>query len=360
MMNVALPRWSRVVLAIAALALGAAYVLPLWTVTLLAPQYPEGLGMHIWINTVTGIKPEDLGNINGLNHYIGMKTIEPDSIAELKLMPYALGLLIALGLAAAAIGRRWALWGFAAIFALGAVAGIIDFWLWEYDYGHNLDLENAAIKIPGMAYQPPLIGSKQLLNFVATSWPAGGGWIAILALVVVLGLVVADCCAPWSTAASRAKRAGATSATLRTAVGVIAMLVVTGCAPATPHQLDASVACTHCRMAVADPRYAAQVRTGTGKLLGFDSIECMAQWLGANPGTAVQGIWVTNALHPERVLEIDQAVLLEGGAIRSPMGGRLVAVEAGPDADRWQRELAATRTAWTEVGPRYAPHLARQ
>ncbi|MCU0622560.1 MAG: nitrous oxide reductase accessory protein NosL [Gemmatimonadaceae bacterium] len=360
MMNVALPRWSRVVLAVAALALGAAYVLPLWTVTLQAPQYPEGLGMHIWINTVTGIKPEDLGNINGLNHYIGMKTIEPDSIAELTFMPYALGVLIALGLTAAAIGRRWALWGFAAVFLLGALAGIVDFWLWEYDYGHNLDLENAAIKIPGMAYQPPLIGSKQLLNFVATSWPAAGGAVAIAALLVVVGLVIADCCAPWPTAARRAARAAAASTTLRTAVGLVAVLATAGCTPETPHQLDASVACTHCRMAVADPRFAAQVRTETGKMLGFDSIECMAQWLGADPGTVVQGIWVTDALHPERVLEAHRAVLLEGGAVRSPMGGRLVAVEAGPDADRWQRELGATRTAWAEVGPRYAPHLARQ
>lgn len=359
-MTNALSRSTRLLLALAALSLGAAYVLPLWTVTLTAPQYPEGLGMHIWINTVTGIKPEDLGNINGLNHYIGMKTIEPDSIAELVFMPYALAALMALGLAAAAIGRRWALWGFAAVFTLGAVAGIVDFWLWEYDYGHNLDLENAAIKIPGMAYQPPLIGSKQLLNFVATSWPAAGGWIAIVALLVVIGLVIADCCAPWPTAARRAAQAAKASPAWRAAVGVLALASVTACAAGAPHQLDASVACTHCRMAVADPRYAAQVRTGTGKLLGFDSIECMAQWLGANPSTEIQGIWLTDALHPERVLEADRAVILEGGAIRSPMGGRLVAVEQGPAADQWQRELGATRTAWAEVGPRFAPHLARQ
>jgi copper chaperone NosL len=367
-MNDALPRWTRIVLAVAAGALAAAYVLPLWTVTLMAPQYPEGLGMHIWIHTVTGIKPEDLGNINGLNHYIGMKTIEPDSIAELRFMPYALGALIALGLAAAAIGRRWALWGFAAVFALGAAAGMVDFWLWEYDYGHNLDLENAAIKIPGMAYQPPLIGSKQLLNFVATSWPAAGGAIAIVSLLVVVGLVIADCCAPGRVAARRAARAttapgpgpGTTAASLRP-IAVLAWLVLgSACAPAAPHQLDASTACSHCRMAVADPRFAAQVRTGTGKMLGFDSIECMAQWLGSNPTIAVQGIWVTDALHPERVLEIWQAVLLEGGTIRSPMGGRLVAVQPGPDADRWQAELGATRTAWTQVGPRFAPHLATQ
>ena len=64
-------------------------------------------------------------------------------------------------------------------------AGLYDYWRWGYDYGHNLDARTAIIKIPGMTYQPPLIGSKQLLNFTATSWPASGGW----ALVIASGLV---------------------------------------------------------------------------------------------------------------------------------------------------------------------------
>ena len=50
---------------------------------------------------------------------------------------------------------------------LGAV-GLYDFYMWEYDYGHQLN-PNAPIKVPGMTYQPPLIGSKQLLNLDALS-----------------------------------------------------------------------------------------------------------------------------------------------------------------------------------------------
>ena len=72
------------------------------------------------------------------------------------------------------------------LFAAGALAGLADFYRWGYDYGHNLDPE-AIIKIPGMSYQPPLIGTKQLLNFQATSWPASGGWILIAALCWAAG-----------------------------------------------------------------------------------------------------------------------------------------------------------------------------
>ena len=57
--------------------------------------------MRIWINTVTGQKPNDLQNINGLNHYIGMKRIEPDTIPELRIMPFVVAALIVTGVAAA-------------------------------------------------------------------------------------------------------------------------------------------------------------------------------------------------------------------------------------------------------------------
>ena len=71
------------------------------------------------------------------------------------------------------------------VFLAVALAGLYDFWRWEYDYGHDLD-PTAAIRIPGMSYQPPLIGGKQLLNFHATSWPDVGGWAAIAAVTVIV------------------------------------------------------------------------------------------------------------------------------------------------------------------------------
>ena len=178
----ALSRW--LILGAVAL-LATAFVLPLWRVSLGAPQYPEGLGMVIRINGVEGVKEFDLQSINGLNHYIGMKTIEPDAIRELRWMPWILGGLIVGGLAVAGLGRRLPLylWGAALVAILGV--GLWDYWRWGYDYGHDLDTAHAIIKIPGMSYSPPVIGRKKLLNFTATSWPASGG----IALALSTGLV---------------------------------------------------------------------------------------------------------------------------------------------------------------------------
>ena len=178
---------ARVLLALAALMLTATYVLPLWHIALEAPQYPEGLGLYISIDGVTGQSKHDLQSLNGLNHYIGMHKIVPEEIPELRFLPGAIAVLVVLGLGAAAIGRRWALTTYAAILVAGALAGLADFWWWGYRYGHELD-PHAAIQVPGMTYQPPLLGSKKLLNITAHSWPAGGGLFLILAVTVVVVL----------------------------------------------------------------------------------------------------------------------------------------------------------------------------
>lgn len=159
---------------VAVLLLSMLYFFPLWEVTLIAPQYPDGVTMYIWIYQITGDTPGTLQNINILNHYVGMKMIEPDSIPELTYFPYVVAGLMATGLISAFVNnpKIYLLW--AIVFGVLAVLGIYDFYLWEYDYGHDLS-PTAPIKVPGMSYQPPLFGEKYLLNFLAKSYPGVGG-----------------------------------------------------------------------------------------------------------------------------------------------------------------------------------------
>jgi hypothetical protein len=202
---------TRALVALAALLLVPAFVLPIWTISLEAPQYPEGIGMEIMVNTIRGQSEWDLQNINGLNHYIGMKEIHPDSIRELDIMPWVLAGLTVFGLLAAALGRKRVVQAWIVVFVLLALAGLVDFWLWGYDYGHNLN-PNAAIKVPGMAYQPPVIGSKQLLNFTAHSWPGAGGMLAFASLALAMLALWFDGPRrpwPWQRRAARTQRARA-------------------------------------------------------------------------------------------------------------------------------------------------------
>ena len=182
---------SKILIIIGALMIMLTFVFPLWYIDLEAPQYPEGIGLEIWINQIVGQNPHDLNNINGLNHYIGMKEIEPESIPELKIMPYLMIFMMLFGLMAAILGKRPIVYTWILLFIIMAVVGMYDFYMWEYDYGHNLNPQ-AAIKIPGMAYQPPLIGSKMLLNFNAISMPHIATYILVCTVVLAAIALIID------------------------------------------------------------------------------------------------------------------------------------------------------------------------
>lgn len=160
----------RIVMIAGCVFLGLVFTAPLWRITLDAPQFPGGLELHIWVNQISGSDKNIIQNINILNHYIGMQAIEPDSIPELKYFPYIVYAMVALGVIAAVINRKLGYMTWAVILTILGILGVYDFYLWLYDYGHNLD-PMAPIKLPGMTYMPPLFGEKDLLNFYVTSYP---------------------------------------------------------------------------------------------------------------------------------------------------------------------------------------------
>ncbi|MEX0648846.1 MAG: hypothetical protein WEA56_12630 [Balneolaceae bacterium] len=179
---------SKILMALGALMLGGLYFVPFWTINMSAPQYPEGIGMHISIDDVTGHRKHDLKSINALNHYIGMSEIHKEDFPEFKFMPWIFGFMIVFGLIAAATGNIKMVYTWIGLLIILGIAGFIDFYMWGYDYGHNLN-PDAAIKIPGMSYQPPLFGCKQLLNINACSLPYTGSIFIGLSVAFVVGAV---------------------------------------------------------------------------------------------------------------------------------------------------------------------------
>ena len=313
--------------------MSAAYVLPLWSIALIAPQYPEGLGMLIRINGIDGFKESDLQSINGLNHYIGMRTIEPGDIPELRFMPVILAVLIVAGLGVAAWGKRkpfiaWTV-ALAAVFA----AGVADFWKWGYDYGHNLD-PNAIIKIPGMTYQPPVIGSKQLLNFTATSWPASGGWILIaMTVVITVALVL--------TLRRRS---------FQPAIAAASLVVAAACAGTGPRPFVLHEdSCDFCRMTISDARYGGEVVTAKGRVHTFDSIECLVSFVRAAQPGALGRVYVIDLQHPGTFVDAGSASFLSGVLISGPMGKATVAFATATDAEAQRAMLGGTMTTWAEL-----------
>jgi len=172
------------------------YFLPLWNIMLGAPQYPEPLGMNIHINGIRGASEFDIQNIDGLNHYIGMRTLPKDEdMWEFSAFPIIVGVMIALGVLVGVMGYfnkvsfKWFFGWFLLMSVLG-VLGMYDFNNWMVDYGTNLD-PNAIMKLENpdgtpMTYKPPLFGHVKMLNFDVTSLPAPGAWMMFTGMMLTL------------------------------------------------------------------------------------------------------------------------------------------------------------------------------
>lgn len=178
---------SKVLLCIAACLFIVSIFLPLWSIELSAPQYPEGLKLFIGARGLSG----DVDSVNELNHYIGMERLYSSNFIEFTILPYILGFFALLTLVCIFVKKRkFTLWSFI-VYAIFGIVSLIDFWRWNYNYGHNLS-DDAAIKVPGMSYQPPLIGYKQLLNFGAYSMPSIGGILLVVAALLFAVVIIKE------------------------------------------------------------------------------------------------------------------------------------------------------------------------
>ncbi len=108
--------------------------------------------------------------------------------------------------------------------------------------------------------------------------------------------------------------------------------------------------CAHCHMTVADPSYAAQLVTTTGKVYRFDDIGCLAEF--ENGGTVepemIHSRWVNRFLSPDSMLIAEEAVFLHSPSLHSPMGHGLAALDPAA-ADSVRRELGGALYRWDDV-----------
>jgi copper chaperone NosL len=308
--------FNRIALAAASLLLILTYFLPVWEITLFAPQYPEGLSMQIWLNQLTG----QVEIINGLNHYIGMKHIKVEMFPEFTYLVYVVGAFIVLGLLVAAWGRLKALVAYVVMLVAGGVAAMVDFWTWGYDYGHNLD-PTAAIRVPGLSYQPPLIGHKKLLNFDAYSYPDSGGWVIVVAGLIFIAVLILE----WRRG-KQLKKSPMHKGTLTSTKSLAALLMLAFVLPACqsgpqPFAIGKD-GCHFCKMTLMTTQFGGEVITKKGKVFKFDDLHCVKGFLKSNtvPEADIADILTTDYTNKDQFIPVEQAHFVQGGALRSPMG----------------------------------------
>lgn len=163
--------------AIAAAALvAAAYNLPMWQMTMKAPQYPKGLTLNAYGTAMVG----DIRELNILNHYIGMPPLEMPAL-ESALFPFGIAALVVLCLLSPLhrYVRRVAL---AAL--VGMPVTIMADLQWRlYTFGHTMN-PHAPIRLK--PFTPPVIGTSHMWNFETSSMVSSGIFCLVAAALILL------------------------------------------------------------------------------------------------------------------------------------------------------------------------------
>lgn len=330
--------WIRALLILCSASLIASIFFPIWSIDLDAPQYPEGLTLFIHAGKLAG----DVDIINGLNHYIGMKTLHANDFIEFTILPYILIGFAVLYLITTIAGKRKLLYIVSAIFIIFCLIAMIDFWRWEYNYGHNLN-EDAAIKVPGMAYQPPLIGYKQLLNFAAYSFPSTGG----LLIFIVALISVFACYVEWRQYRVNSKKL----MTPVTVILLISSLFITSCST-NPSPIAAGTdQCSSCKMTISDTRFSSEIVSKKGKIFKFDDMHCMLTFLNDKQlDTAnVKAYYFANFNNPKELLPLEKSFFYKGADFKTPMGGNIAAFSGEDDIKKIQEHFNGMQIQWSNI-----------
>lgn len=333
---------SRIIVAIASLSLISTFFLPIWFIFLIAPQYPEGLTMNIWLDKITG----QVDIINGLNHYIGMKHIKVEMFPEFDYLVYIVGFYILLGLIIAITGKRKLLFAYLILTVLGGIAAMYDFYQWGYDYGHNLD-PKAAIQIPGLSYQPPLIGHKTLLNFDAYSYPDTGGWV-IIGVSAVFFMVWG-----YEYLKMRKKKPSTSRRSRKTAAAVAAFLVISfsSCtAQPEPFNLGKDN-CVECKMTIMDPKFGGEIITKKGKIFKFDDPHCLVNFI-KNGNVREADIARTLFIDYEQgnaFLDVKSLFFVVSPQLKSPMNSNAASFSSQAAAEKKANETNGIVMTWEQL-----------
>ncbi len=324
---------SKILLFLSAGLLIATIFFPIWEISLDAPQYPEGLTLKLHANKIDG----DVDVINGLNHYIGMKTLHTENFFEFTVLPYILsGFALIFCVLALLNRKKGGLIAFISFIVFGVLSAV-DFYRWNYDYGHNLD-PNAAIQVPGMAYQPPMLGFKQLLNFGAYSFPDVGGWMLFIVAILLFIIVVIE----YKFKLFRKKN---------TPIQVLVLLLLSSSLSACGEQKMVPISlnkdqCDFCKMNISDGKFGAELITEKGRIYKFDDLHCMVGYHKENTSTKVKHYFIHDYARNNILIPAETAHYISGGEIISPMNGNVAAFSTALEADQFAKKLKAEKTDW--------------
>lgn len=170
-----------------ALLIGSIF-LPYWNIVLHAPQYPRGLSVDVYVNTMEPAK--NVREVDGLNHYIGMIKLTDAATFERAISRFAIPVLALLAVASFWLRGRWQILARLPIVIYPLVFAV-DLFVWLYYAGHSLD-PKAALSSSIKEFTPRLLGEGKIGQFSTEASFERGFFVAVLAAAIVLLVTVLD------------------------------------------------------------------------------------------------------------------------------------------------------------------------
>lgn len=154
---------------------------PYWHMELEAPQYPNGLFLTAYVNNLT----EDVKEIDGLNHYIGMRSLKEAAAFERSASVYLMIAMVLMVEVAAFVHSKWAV--LLAIPVIGFPVGfLVDLYFWMRHFGLNLD-PHAPLSNSVKPFVPTVLGEGGIGQFKTYAELGTGYWLAVAsgALIII-------------------------------------------------------------------------------------------------------------------------------------------------------------------------------
>lgn len=129
----------------------------------------------------------------------------------------------------------------------------------------------------------------------------------------------------------------------RYAIIATVLVLVSSCTSTEPVEIRVNKdQCANCKMTITELNYASELVTSKGKTFAFDDIKCMDYFQNNHENEAIKNaISYVIDFNTLEFVKKNEAFLIQGGAIKSPMNGNIQAFKNKEDAQNAAQKLNA-------------------
>jgi copper chaperone NosL len=128
------------------------------------------------------------------------------------------------------------------------------------------------------------------------------------------------------------------------------IIILLGCSNKPEPISFGSDSCDYCKMMITESKYASELITSKGKILKFDSIECLAAFCATNSNENDNNtLWVPDFNTDKHFISTNEALFLTASDLKSPMSLNISAFKSQNYLNKIQKKFGGKQLNWKDV-----------